>query len=118
MIESERVKLLYGPYRMPRCKVGRWLRCLMRGPIKVCGISPAPIQWPFTRRGKRGTVSLILCGDLARAVRKESEIAVAHWFGITGQTVWKWRVALGVEETRKERQTCGAGGHLKALVLS
>ena len=49
MNEVERVKLLYGPYRMPRCKAGRLLCCRMRGKVRVRGISDAPIMWPFTR---------------------------------------------------------------------
>ena len=35
MLEQERVKLLFGPYRTPKCKVGRRLRCAMRGKITV-----------------------------------------------------------------------------------
>jgi hypothetical protein len=40
--------------------------------------------------------TLILYGDLARAVRRESAVAVAHAWGVTAQTVTKWRRALGV----------------------
>ena len=40
---------------------------------------------------------LILCGDLARAVRRESETAICHWWGVGVTTVWKWRKVLGVE---------------------
>ena len=40
---------------------------------------------------------LILCGDLVRAVRLESETAICHWFGVGITTVWKWRKALGVK---------------------
>jgi hypothetical protein len=36
MLDAERVKLLFGPYRMSRCRVGRsWLRCAVRGQVKV-----------------------------------------------------------------------------------
>jgi hypothetical protein len=39
-------KLLFGPYRSPRCRVGRtWLRCAIRGQVKVelrWSRSPAP----------------------------------------------------------------------------
>lgn len=52
------------------------------------------IAWP--RRRKTGRASLILCGDLVRAVETESEIAVAHWWGVSVTTVWAWRKALGV----------------------
>jgi hypothetical protein len=45
MLEQERVKLLFGPYRTPKCKVGRRLRCVMRGKVTVAGLSDAPTQW-------------------------------------------------------------------------
>ena len=37
-----------------------------------------------------------MCGDLVRAIRTESEMAVAHHWGVRNQTVWKWRRALNV----------------------
>jgi hypothetical protein len=40
-----------------------------------------------------------VCGSLVRAIRKESEIAVAHHLGVSDQTVWAWRKALGVGAT-------------------
>jgi hypothetical protein len=47
--------------------------------------------------GKRGRArSLVVYRDLARAVRRESAQAVAHWWGVTPQTVTKWRKALDV----------------------
>jgi hypothetical protein len=39
MLEQERVKLLFGPYRTPKCKIGRHLRCVMRGKVTVAGLS-------------------------------------------------------------------------------
>ena len=79
MLEQERVKLLFGPYRTPKCKVGRRLRCVVHGKVAVAGLSDAPIQWPYVPQpGGNGYRSLILCGDLVRAVRGESETAVAH----------------------------------------
>src|SRR6516164_2650967 len=99
MLEQERVKLLFGPYRTPKCKVGRHLRCIMRGKVTVAGLSDALIQWPYVPQpGGNGYRSLILCGDLVRAVRRESEVAVAHWWGVSRHTVLKWRKALGVEQ--------------------
>ena len=40
--------------------------------------------------------SLIVFDVLAEVVRRESNQAVCHWWGITPQTVTKWRRALGV----------------------
>jgi hypothetical protein len=73
MPSTDVTKLIGGHYRMPRCKVGRTLRCLRRGAVKVCGIHEALIQWPYTLpRTQGGRPILILCGHLARAVRTES----------------------------------------------
>jgi len=95
MIDSERFKLLYGPYVPPECRVGDKLSCEYRGrEVTVCGISDGPIQWPSLRR--RWPHSLIVCGDLIRALRSESEIAVAHHWGVSKQMVWQWRRALHV----------------------
>jgi hypothetical protein len=67
--------------------------------VTVAGLSDAPIQWPYVAQpGGNGYRSLILCGDLVRAVRRESEIAVMHWWGVSRHTVLKWRKALGVEK--------------------
>jgi hypothetical protein len=96
MHDRDRFKLLFGPYRMPRCQLGGALKCLMRGKVAVRGIHEALIQWPYTLQKRGGRPLLILCGDLARAVRRESEVAVAHWWGVSETTVWKWRKELGV----------------------
>jgi hypothetical protein len=85
MIDSERFKLLYGPYLPPKCRIGDKLPCEYRGrEVKVRAITNAPIQWPATRGGPRA--SPILCGDLIRAVGVESEIAVAHHWGVNDST--------------------------------
>src|SRR5437868_3305934 len=101
MHESERVKLISGPYRTPRCKVGGFLRCAKRGRVLVRGIHEAPIQWPYTLPKKGGRPMLILYGDLARAVRVESETAICYWWGVGTMTVWKWRRALGIRRVNE-----------------
>lgn len=94
MPDSDRYRLLFGPYRQPRCRLGRMLTCEVRGRVEVCGISDARIPWPI---GKiRWARSLVVCGGLARAVRLETNAAVCHWWGVTPQTVSKWRKATGV----------------------
>lgn len=94
MRDADRYKLLYGPYHAPRCRLGKKLLCKRRGWVRVTRMSSGPIQWPMTteRRGK----AFILCGDLARAVRRESSVAVCYWWGVTPQTVTVWRRVLGV----------------------
>lgn len=89
-------KLLYGPYSPPAgVKRGSWLTCEYRGLVQVGGWSGGPIPWP--KKMKSGRPSLILYGDLVSAVKKESEIAVAYWWGVSVNTVWQWRKLLGVD---------------------
>jgi hypothetical protein len=87
--------LRFGPYRPPHVYRGDKLFCEIRGAVTVGGYSDAPIAWPRVKKG--GSPCLILCGDLVRAVKYEALIAVAHHWGVSQTTVWKWRVALGVE---------------------
>ncbi len=95
MNDSDRFRLLYGPYVPPKCRLGDKLACEYRGrEVRFLCLTDAPIQWPSAVA--RGSMSPILCGDLIRAVRLESEIAVAHHWGVSRQTVFKWRRALGV----------------------
>src|SRR4051812_2384025 len=80
--------------------------CDVRGDVVVCAITDARIPWPIGKRGRAR--SLVVTGGLARAVRRESNAAVCYWWGVTGQTVSKWRRALGVgpvtEGTHQLRQ--------------
>jgi len=91
--DPEKVKLLYGPYRPPRPRRGKFLICEMRGTVKVGNYSDGPIPWPMKWR----TRSLILCGDLVRAVQQESALAVAHHWAVCTDIVSKWRRSLEVE---------------------
>jgi hypothetical protein len=94
MKDRDRFRLL-GTYKTPSFRYGRVVRCEVRGEVEVVGLHDAPIPWPVGKKGR--AKSLIVFKDLARAVRRESEIAVAYHWGVTGQTVGKWRQALGVE---------------------
>src|SRR5215211_7931672 len=96
MRAADRFKLL-GTYRTPPVRVGRVLACEARDcDVIVTGYSDARIPWPLGRRRGTSARSLVVSGDLERAVRAESNQAVCHWFGVTPQTVSKWRTALGV----------------------
>src|SRR5260370_31249445 len=97
MNDTERYKMLFGPYRSPRCRIGRRLRCVGRSDLVVRGISDAPIPWPQAKR-IGGKMVLSVCGDLVEAIRKESEVAVAGWWGSTGERVRVWRKVLGVPQ--------------------
>ena len=45
--------------------------------MTICGLSDAPIPWPIGRRG-RGRHSLIVYKGLAKAIRRESNQAIAY----------------------------------------
>jgi hypothetical protein len=82
--DAERTRLLHGPYAAPPCRVGDVLTCERYGGSRVAEMSSGRIPWPVCRAP--GRPRRILCSDLARAVRVESEAAVAHWWGVTNQT--------------------------------
>lgn len=87
--------LIQGPYAPPPCTKGDWISDDTEGLTEVGGMTSAPIPWP--RRKKTGRASLILCGDLVRAVKTESVEAICHWWGVGPTKVWMWRQALGVD---------------------
>jgi hypothetical protein len=96
-----RQQLLFGPYKTPHFRYGSVVMCELRGEVELVGLREAPIPWPVGRRvGRHGSSrGLVLYAGLARAVRQETSLAVAHWWGVTGQTVTIWRKALGVGPT-------------------
>jgi len=71
------------------------VRCQIRGEMVITGITDAPIPWPVGKRG-RGRHSLIVYKGLAKAIRRESNLAICHWWGVCPTAIWKWRRALGV----------------------
>jgi hypothetical protein len=73
--DADRFRLL-GKYRTPRFRVGRFVRCLIRGEVEVAGLHAALIPWPVCKTGRRH--ALIVYGDLAKPIRRESELAVMH----------------------------------------
>jgi hypothetical protein len=97
MPHVDHYKLRFGPYKTPRFRYGQTATCLMRGKVKITGLTDATIPWPTCQ--PQATQSIILFGALARAVRRESNQAVARAWGVSGQTVTKWRKALGVDKT-------------------
>lgn len=96
MRDADRFKFL-GTYKTPRVRIGRRLTCEARDcDVIVVGYSDGRIPWPLGRRPRQAAKALIVYGDLADAVRRESNQAVCYWFGVTPQTVSKWRKLLGV----------------------
>jgi hypothetical protein len=102
--------LIGGPYRAPRCRVGRILESAVTGDQVVSGMTGAPIPWPYVqRRGDKR--SLIVCGGLEQAIRTESIEAVAYHWGVSRWTVSRWRRALAVQ--RYNRGTLAAWSRLR-----
>ena len=97
MNESDRHQLLIGPYRSSRCRLGKKLFCEIRGWLPLRRISPGRIPWPQTIVGRNR--AFILCGDLVKAVRRESAVAISYWWEVTAQTVSKRRRAIDVGPT-------------------
>src|SRR5215467_1057578 len=98
MTDDDRFRLLFGPYRTPVFRYGDDAFCELRGDVILCGLTDAPIPWPTGKKRQKGpgARAIVVYGALAEAVRRESAQAVARWFGVTAQTVTRWRKALDV----------------------
>jgi hypothetical protein len=96
MKDADRFRLL-SRYRTPCIRIGTVLSCESRDcDVIVVGYSDGRIPWPLGRRRGSGVRGLVVFGDLARAVRRESNQSVCHWWGVTEKVVTKWRKALGI----------------------
>jgi hypothetical protein len=97
MTDADRFRL-QGTYRTPRVRVGRVLTCEARDcDVLVSGYSSGRIPWPVGYgRERGGPATLIVYGDLAAAIRRESNQAVGFWFGACPATVSRWRKKLDV----------------------
>jgi hypothetical protein len=100
--------LRFGPYRMPRFKIGQRVECQARGEVRVVGISDAPTQWPLG--ALRGGKSPVLYGSLVRAVKHEAACDIMEAWGVGHVTIALWRKALGVG-----RSTAGSRQRAKAF---
>ena len=95
MNAPERFHLQFGPYAPPKVPRQQHLCCELRGWLRVSPAwSDGRIPWPRRYR----TNSLILCGDLVRAVKMESVEAICYHWGVCRNVVQNWRHALGVQE--------------------
>jgi hypothetical protein len=89
-------RLLFGPYSTPRFRYGRKIDCEVRGEVIIVGLSDGRIPWPLGYVKGNSNRALIVYGALAKAVRTESAVAVCYWWGVTAQTISKWRGVMGV----------------------
>jgi hypothetical protein len=83
---------------MSRFRYGAKVFDDVRGDVEIFGLSDGRIPWPMGKRPGATARGLIVYGALAKAVRSESNQAVADWWGVTAQTVTVWRNALGVQQ--------------------
>jgi len=95
MHPQTRFKLHFGPYRAPKFRYGAKVFDEVRGEVEIVGLTDGRIPWPIGK--KERSKSLVVYKGLAKAVRRESAQAVAHWWGVTAQTITKWRRLLGVK---------------------
>ena len=107
MRQADRVKLHFGPYKSPPFKMGQTVKCAVHGDVVVLGVTKGRIPWPFSR--PRTLPLPVVCGGLLEAVRKESAVAVAHWWQVTEGVVHGWRKALGVGLTTGSKKLRAAG---------
>ncbi|MEX1027413.1 MAG: hypothetical protein WD049_05315, partial [Candidatus Paceibacterota bacterium] len=98
MNDEDRFKLYFGPYKTPRFRYGQKVWCESRGWMKIVGLSDGKIPWPIGRlvTPPTGRDSLIIYRGLKRGIERESNQAVAHFWGVSRGTVRRWRRALDV----------------------
>src|SRR5262249_3918133 len=102
MKTSDRVKLLFGPYRAPPLKGGGRAFCLFRDClVVVTSWTDARIPWPRCRPldNPLGGSGLLVDEVLAWAIQHESAAAICFWWRPSEGAVWRWRKALGVTRT-------------------
>lgn len=92
--QEEKVRFVGGPYAPPLVPIGRWLKCELRGELQVSGYTNALIPWPAATGHHK---QLIVCGDLVRALKTESVLAVAFHFAISRGLVSEYRSRLNIE---------------------
>ena len=74
MEDSDRYRLMFGPYTTPDFAYGDVVVCARRGEVEIVGLSSGPIPWPVGKVGRHRF--LILYAGLAEAVRREPGRAV------------------------------------------
>lgn len=95
--DTDRFRLVAGPYTAPTVRRGDTLFCEARQcPVVVTGYSTGPLPWPKGQSGPKRKPGIIVCGGLAQAVRAESNQALARLMGVSADTITRWRAALGV----------------------
>jgi hypothetical protein len=108
---------LHGPYEPPACRVGDVLTCAIRGRVKVVGFSAGPIPWPLTALPAGGGFRFhVVCGDLLRALRRETAPAIVPAWGVSPSTVVRWRRALHNRAYRARLRRAYHAGPVQARI--
>src|SRR5438876_1140932 len=118
MTESERFKLHFGPYKTPHFNFGDIVDDERRGEVEIVCLTDGLIPWPIgrpTQKGHRRERAIVLFDALVTAVQNESNEAVAHWWGVGGQTVTKWRHALGVARMTDGQRRLSATNYFSGI---
>jgi hypothetical protein len=89
MLKGVRFKLHFGPYRAPLFKYGAVVEDALRGEVTIVGLSAGRIPWPIGQKGQ--SKGPVLFKGLAKAVRRESVVAVQHWWGVSFWRINGWR---------------------------
>jgi hypothetical protein len=89
---------LLGTYTTPKFKYGDAVMCEVRGEVLITGLTDAPIPWPVGKKPGGRARTFVVYEGLAEAVRREAAAAICAAWGVTPQTVTKWRKAMGVEQ--------------------
>lgn len=85
-------------YRTPRYRYGETVTDAIRGAVIVTKTSEAPIPWPMAKLPGGRKAGLVVFKGLEIALRTESALAICHHWGVTPQTVSKWRGLLGIDQ--------------------
>lgn len=107
---ASRTQLL-GSYRTPKCRIGDIVQCAVRGDVRIVAISGGKIPWPIAQRLGERARGFVIYEGLEAALRRESGVAICHWWGIYKMTVSRWKKALGIgPETEGSRRLRAAHG--------
>jgi len=110
-------EIRFGPYSPPRVTIDEEVQCEVRGLVTVhAWRDGGSMMWPTCLRPGRsqGREAMIVCGDLIRALRREAATAIARHWGVSIQTVRRWRRALDIGRyTEGTRALLAEGGNME-----
>ena len=116
-MKVDRYALHFGPYQTPRFRYGQRVECEVRGEVEIVGLSAGHIPWPLGRVDGNSNRALVIYKGLGKAIRQESATAICHWWGVTPQTVSRWRGVIGIGPhtagSRRQRSSIATANYPK-----